>query len=210
MLNDWVTPHENFHAVLDKPIFFYWLIAASFKLFGLSEWAARLPSALAAFGCLVLIYRFALARWGPWEAFWSVLVLLTSTEFFILARTVIFDMSLTFFLTLALWTFYEATHSDHIRRRRVWCLVLYSALAVATLIKGLIGVVIPGMVFFFYLLLSNRWVVLRRIYLIPGVLLFFAIVLPWYLAANAQNDGYLHYFLWDELRGAKATKVFIP
>lgn len=207
-LHDWITPHENFHAVLDKPIFFYWLIAASFKFFGLSEWAARLPSVLAAFGCLVLIYRFVLARWGRWEAFWSVLILLTSAEFFILARVVIFDMSLTFFMTLAFWAFYEAAHTEPAKQRRIWCLVLYSALAIATLIKGLIGVVVPGMVFFFYLLLSNRWAVLRRIYLIPGVLLFFAIVLPWYLAADAHNDGYLRYYLWDEHFGRFTTTEF--
>jgi 4-amino-4-deoxy-L-arabinose transferase-like glycosyltransferase len=198
LLGDWVTPHENFQAVLDKPIFLYWLIAASFKFFGLSEWAARLPPALAAFACLVLVYRFVLARWGRWEAYWSVLILLTSAEFFILARTVIFDMPLTFFLTLALWAFYEAAHSERANQRRVWCLALYSALGIATLIKGLIGVILPGMVIFFYLLLSNRWAVLRRIYLIPGALLFFAIVSPWYLAADARNDGYLHYYLWDE------------
>lgn len=208
VLHDWITPHENFHAVLDKPIFFYWLIATSFKFFGLSEWAARLPSALAAFGCLVLVYRFVLARWGRWEAFWSVLILLTSAEFFILARVVIFDMTLTFFMTLAFWAFYEAAHTEPAKQRRIWCLVLYSALAIATLIKGLIGVVVPGMVFFCYLLLSNRWAVLRRIYLIPGVLLFFAIVLPWYLAADAHNDGYLHYYLWDEHFGRFTTSEF--
>jgi hypothetical protein len=54
LLNDWITPHENFFPVLDKPVFFYWLIAISYKAFGLSQWAARLPSALAAFGCLAL------------------------------------------------------------------------------------------------------------------------------------------------------------
>jgi 4-amino-4-deoxy-L-arabinose transferase-like glycosyltransferase len=54
LLNDWITPHENFFPVLDKPMFFYSLIAISYKAFGLSQWAARLPSALAAFGCLAL------------------------------------------------------------------------------------------------------------------------------------------------------------
>ena len=198
VLNDWITPHENFHVVLDKPIFFYWMIAASFKIFGLSAWSARLPSALAAFACLVVVYRFCLTRWGRWEAYWSVLILLTSMEFFILARTVIFDMPLAFFLTLAFWAFYEAAQSEDAGRRRIWCLVLYSALGIATLIKGLIGVALPGMVIFFYLLLTNRWAVLRRIGLIPGALLFLAIISPWYLAANVRNDGYLHYYLWDE------------
>jgi len=56
LLGDWVTPYENFLPTLDKPVFFYWLVAISFKLFGLSEWSARLPSALAGLGCIFLVY----------------------------------------------------------------------------------------------------------------------------------------------------------
>src|SRR6266850_3039309 len=89
VLNDWITPHENFHAVLDKPIFYYWLVALSYKLFGVSEWSARLPSALAAMACAWLVYCFARARWGRGEALWAVLILLTSTEFFLMGRIVI-------------------------------------------------------------------------------------------------------------------------
>ena len=198
VLNDWVTPHENFHPVLDKPIFFYWLIAGAYALFGVSEWAARLPSAFAALGCLALVYRFSRLRGGRWLALWSVLILLTSVEFFVLARIVIFDMTLTFFITLALYSFYEAAHTENVKWRRIWCLALYAALAAATLIKGLVGVAVPGMVIFFYLLLSKQWSVLRRIHLISGTALFLAIVLPWYLAAEARNPGYLYYYFWQE------------
>ena len=115
VLNDWITPHENFHTVLDKPAFYYWLVALSYKLFGVSEWSARLPSALAAMACAWLVFYFARARWGRWEALWAVLILLTSTEFFLLSRIVIFDMTLTFCQTLALTSFYEAAHTDGTR-----------------------------------------------------------------------------------------------
>jgi 4-amino-4-deoxy-L-arabinose transferase-like glycosyltransferase len=208
VLNDWVTPHENFHPVLDKPMFFYWLLVISYKLFGVSEWAARLPSALAALACLILVYRFADRRWGRWEALWSALILLTCVQFFVLARIVILDMSLTFFLTLALCAFYEAVHSDDAKSRRWWCLAMYFSLGTATLIKGLIGVVVPGMVCVFYLLLTHRWSILRRFYLIPGALIFLAIVLPWYLQADARHDGYLRYFLWDEHFGRFTSENF--
>jgi 4-amino-4-deoxy-L-arabinose transferase-like glycosyltransferase len=208
VLNDWVTPHENFHAVLDKPMFFYWLIALSFKIFGLYEWAARLPSALAALGCVLLVYRFARARWGRWEAMWSALILLTSTQFFILARVVIFDMTLTFLQTVALWAFYEAVHTEDTNRRRNLCVIMYLALGGGTLIKGLIGVVIPGIVFFFYILLRRRWQTLRKLYLIPGVLLFLAVVSPWYLQADARNGGYLSYYVWAEHFGRYTSANF--
>jgi 4-amino-4-deoxy-L-arabinose transferase-like glycosyltransferase len=208
ILNDWLTPHENFYPVLDKPIFFYWLIALSYKFFGVSEWAARLPSALSALGCVGLIYYFVRRRWGQWEALWSGLILLGSVEFFILSRVVIFDMSLAFFLTLALCAFYEVAHSDNVNRRRVLCVVLYAALGVATLIKGLVGVVVPGMIIFFYLLSTKGWSILRHIYLIPGTILFAAIAAPWYLQMDAVHPGYLKYYLWDEHFGRFASGDF--
>jgi 4-amino-4-deoxy-L-arabinose transferase-like glycosyltransferase len=208
VLNDWLTPHENFYPVLDKPIFFYWLIAVFYKLLGVSEWTARLPSFLAALGCLVLVYRFAQSHWGRWAALWSALVLVTSVEFFILARIVIFDMALTFFETVALLAFYEAQRSENRLRRAALCLAMYLALAVGTLIKGLVGVVIPGMVFFVFILLRRRWHVLRRMYLVPGVGIFIAVVLPWYLQAEARNPGYLHYYLWAEHFGRYTSATF--
>ena len=208
VLNDWVTPHENFHPVLDKPVFFYWLVAIAYKIAGVSQWAARLPSVLAALGCLALVYHFAVLRWDRWTGLWSVLILLTSVEFFSLARVVIFDMPLTFFLTLGLCAFYEASHADSLQWRRVCSFALYLALAAATLIKGLIGVVVPGMVIFFYLLLTRRWALLRRIYPVPGALLFLAIVSPWYLLAESRNPGYLYYYFWQEHFGRFATNEF--
>ncbi|HKH21066.1 MAG TPA: glycosyltransferase family 39 protein, partial [Gammaproteobacteria bacterium] len=144
LLNDWITPHENFHAVLDKPMFFYWLIALSFKLFGVSEWAARLPSALAAFSCVLVVYLFVRRWWGEWEARWSVLALITSAGVFVFSRIVIFDMTLTAGITLALSAFYQAAHAPESKANWRVCAILYLALAAATLTKGLVGLVVPG------------------------------------------------------------------
>ncbi|HEX6437452.1 MAG TPA: glycosyltransferase family 39 protein [Candidatus Binatia bacterium] len=208
LLNDWVTPHEDFFPVLDKPMFFYWLIAISYKAFGVNEWAARLPSVLAALGCFALVYSFARIRWGPWEALWSGLILISGVEFFILSRVVIFDMSLTFCISLALYSFYQAAHADAAMQRRIYCLLMYGALAAGTLIKGLVGLLIPGLIIFFYLLIANRWSNLGSVYLIPGALLFLALVTPWYLLAEARNSGFIRYYLWDEHFGRFATASF--
>ena len=208
LLNDWITPHENFHAVLDKPMFFYWLIALSFKLFGVSEWAARLPSALAAFSCVLVVYLFVRRWWGEWEARWSVLALITSAGVFVFSRIVIFDMTLTAGITLALSAFYQAARAPESKASWGVCAILYLALAAATLTKGLVGLVVPGMVFFFYLLLSKSWSVLRRIRLIPGAALFLLVVAPWYILAETHNPGYLHYYLWEEHFGRFATTKF--
>jgi 4-amino-4-deoxy-L-arabinose transferase-like glycosyltransferase len=208
VLNDWITPHENFHPVLDKPIFFYWLIALAYKVFGISEWAARLPSALAALACIGVVHWFVRRRWDFWTAQWSGLILLTSLGFFLLARVVIFDMNVTLFLALALCAFYEGAHADDSTKRRIFCLLLYASLAIATLIKGLIGIVLPGMVIFFYLLITKQWFLLRRIYLIPGVILFLVIVIPWYLKVDAIHPGFLRYYFWDEHVGRFTSSEF--
>jgi len=208
LLHDWITPHENFHAVVDKPIFFYWLIALSYKFFGVSEWSARLPSAMAAFGCILVVYFFVRRWWSEWEARWSVLILATSAGFFIFSRIVIFDMTLTAFITLALWAFYQAAHGTEPTADWGTCALLYVALGAATLTKGLVGLVVPGMIFFFYLLLGNSWSVLRRIHLLPGGLLFLLVVAPWYIMAETHNPGYLRYYLWDEHFGRFATNKF--
>jgi 4-amino-4-deoxy-L-arabinose transferase-like glycosyltransferase len=198
LLRNWITPHENFLPVLDKPIFFYWLIALAYQLFGVSEWSARLPSALAALGCLVVVYRFARMGRGVWAARWSMLILLTSTEFFLLARVVISDMTLTFFITVALVSFYSAVRSENQRTRLLSCLLMYTALGLGTLVKGLPGLVVPGMVAFFYVLLTRKWRLLRELHLIEGAVLYLLLVTPWYAWAGAENPGYLGYFLRQE------------
>lgn len=198
LLGDWVTPHENFLPTLDKPIFFYWLVAIAFKLLGLSEWSARLPSALAALGCVVLVYRFARLQSGVREALWSSLILVTSLEFALFSRFVIFDMTLTFFIALGLFSFYAVTKTDNLRSGKFHALTMYAAMAIGTLVKGPVASVVPGMVIFFYLILTRQWFLLRRLNILTGILVYFTIVTPWYWWAEARNPGYLRYFLWEE------------
>jgi 4-amino-4-deoxy-L-arabinose transferase-like glycosyltransferase len=173
-------------------------VAISFKLFGVSEWAARLPSALAALGCLLLVYRFARRQWGSLEALWSCLVLATSIEFYLFARLAISDMSLTLFLSWALFSFYAAAQADDMRSKLFHSLLMYAAFGVGTLIKGPIAIVLPGLVIFVYLLVTGQWSLLLRLSLLRGVLIFCVIVAPWYLCAEAKNPGYLRYFLVEE------------
>jgi 4-amino-4-deoxy-L-arabinose transferase-like glycosyltransferase len=198
LLKDWVTPHYDFIPRLDKPISYYWLIALSYKIFGVSEWSARLPSALAALGCLAVVYGFTRLLFGPWAALWSVLVLLSSVEFIVISRIVILDMVFTFFLTCALCCFATAARERERDKRKLLFLLMYAACGAATLVKGPIGFLLPGAIVFFYLLLSRRWHLLREIQLVPGVAIFLAVVAPWYVAAEVRNPGYLRYFLLYE------------
>ncbi len=200
LTKDWVTPHNNFMPVLDKPFFSYWLIALSYKLFGTSEWSARLPSALAGLGSLVVIYLFTRSLLGIWEALWGTLVLATSVEFFLLSRIVILDMALSFFITLSLFSFYCGLHTDDKAKGRIFCFLMFVMMGGATLVKGPIGFILPGMVISAYLLLARKWALVRKMTMdiVLGSLLFFLIVAPWYTWVEVRNPGYLHYFLWEE------------
>jgi len=195
---DWVTPHDDFVPVLDKPIFLHWLIALCYKLFGVSEWSARLPSALAGLGSVILIYLFARKFLGFWEALWSSLILASCVLFYALSRIVIFDMSLNFCVTLSLCSFFWAAGSQNGFKQKAFYMVMYAAMGVATLFKGPIGLFLPGMVIVVYMLLARKWFLLRQMRLFYGLILFLAIVAPWYIAAEIRNPGYLYYFLWKE------------
>ncbi|MBI1997032.1 MAG: glycosyltransferase family 39 protein [Deltaproteobacteria bacterium] len=198
VLNNWAIPHENFLPALDKTIFLYWLIAIAYKLFGVSEWSARLPSALAALGCLLLVYKFARDRWGNWVALWSTLILLTNIQFFFYSRLVIFDMTLTFLTTLALIEYSQAldTGDPHSRPRHI--VLMSAAMGLATLAKGPIGALLPAMVVFFHLLLLRRWAFLTWRNLLLGGIVFSAIVAPWAGWTETKHPGYLRYFFWEE------------
>ncbi|HEX9454541.1 MAG TPA: glycosyltransferase family 39 protein [Candidatus Binatia bacterium] len=195
---DWVTPHNDFLPALDKPMAFFWLVAAAYKVFGISEWSARLPSALAALGCLVLVYQFSRKLWGVRAALWSVLIWTTSIEVFFLARVVIFDMALTLCITLALMAFYTALHSEDETSRKRNCCLMYIAMGVGSLIKGPIALIIPAIIVGLFLVLTKRLRFLGRMSLPTGALIFLTIVIPWYVWAEARNPGYLKYFLWEE------------
>jgi hypothetical protein len=198
LLNNWAIPHENFLPALDKTIVLYWLIAIAYKCFGVSEWSARLPSALAALGCLLLVYRFARDRWGNWVALWSTLILLTNIQFFFYSRLVIFDMTLALFMTLALIEYHQAleTGDPHARPRHI--ALMSAAMGLATLAKGPIGALLPAMVIFFHLLLLRRWSFLAWRNLLLGGIVFSAIVAPWAGWTETRYPGYLRYFFWEE------------
>jgi len=195
---DWVTPYYDFLPRLEKPAFYYALTALSYKLFGISETAARFPSAASAFAALLLVYFFTRRLLGAWPALWSGLVLLTCVEFSVFSRIVILDMTLAFFITLALSAFYLASAAERGGKKRAYYFLMYAALGCATLVKGPIGVVIPGMIVAAYLAVRRKWSAPLEMELGWGLLIFFAIVAPWYAWAEIRRPGYLAYFLGQE------------
>ncbi len=174
---DWLSPRIYGHYWFDKPIMIYWLIAASFKIFGITEFAARFPSAIFSAASVAFIYWFGNRLFHNIRvALLSAMVLATSLEFWILGRMIITDAVLFFYTSLSLATLYLGM----IEKKYLFYIVAYVAAALAVLTKGPVGIVLPGIIIISYILLTRQWNLFKRLYLLSGVLLFLLVAGPWY------------------------------
>ncbi len=177
---DWVSPRIYGNVWFDKPIFFYWLTALSFQLFGFSEWAARLAPALFAAVGVVLLYWFVSKTITRRSALLAVVIMGTSFEYIVLAKLVITDMVFFVFNCTALGFFYLGyVKMDGTKR---WYLAAYASMALAVLTKGPIGALLPVLVMLLVILMQRNWRELKEMYWLTGALLFAIVALPWYAA----------------------------
>jgi 4-amino-4-deoxy-L-arabinose transferase-like glycosyltransferase len=195
---DWVTPWWNGERFFDYPVWGYWMVALSFRLFGVSEWAARLPVALAASAVVVAAFLLLLVwplaaepaqrRYG--RALLGAAVLATSPGWIGWGRTSTTDMFLSSAISLALFGFLLALrHPHHPRLAPLGRIGLAGFSAVAVLAKGPVGLLLPGLVIVVFLSLTGQWGPwLRPWRLLAMALLFLGVCLPWYAAA-AQVNG---------------------
>jgi 4-amino-4-deoxy-L-arabinose transferase-like glycosyltransferase len=191
--HNWVTPFLYGRPWLEKPVLYYWQAMLCFKIFGVSDWVARLPSAMDATAMVVAIYLF-FRQFRRGFQLDAALITASTAGVIGLSRSASTDMPLaaTFSIALLAWlAWYEGG-------RRRWLLVFYFFLALATLAKGPVAVVLAGIII---LLFAVAWRNLRLVGQTlwwPGVLLFFATVLPWYVAVQRQNPGFFHSFIIEQ------------
>jgi 4-amino-4-deoxy-L-arabinose transferase-like glycosyltransferase len=192
----WIVPHFNGLPFLDKPVGLFWMIAASFRLVGIGELGARLPSAVGAV-CLLLA-TFAIARrlLGTRHALVAAVVLGTAPLVMIFARLTIFDMPFTALVTLTIWALVEGRLSTENRR---WYVLAGLAMGGAMLTKGPVGVAVPML----------AWAAARgslpqpdgprgRAPALVVSLVFLAVVVPWIVAVAIREPGFLRYAVIDE------------
>lgn len=178
-LSGWLTPHYNGAIWFDKPPLFYWLTALSMRKFGVSEFAARLPSALLGVGLIALTYALARRAYpdSPNAGLWSGLVLATTVQFFMLSHASVTDMTLAFTLTAALLGVYCWIATG----RGAWIAAAGAMTGLATLAKGPVAIVLIGLLVILFLLLSRQAKRLLSPMLWAGFALCLLIALPWYL-----------------------------
>jgi len=167
--NNWLSPQIYGDFWYDKPPLYYWLVAGCFSLFGMSEFAARLPSGLMAVATTILVYQAGVKLFDRRTGLFSALILITSLEFFYMAKAAVTDMTLTFCFTAALLAF--------LLKRYYW---LYLFAALATITKGPIGLAFPIIIILLYLAAGKRWSYLREMKIPQGIFIYLLVAAPWY------------------------------
>ena len=193
---DWVTPHANGVRYLEKPPLMYWLTAASFRLFGVNEFALRLPTALGVIALVGVVTLMARRASGVRAAIIAGLCTAFSAGTYLFTRETLHDIWLVLFVTLAMYAFFE-WYRDSLHSLR-HALLFYAAMAGAVMCKSLIGVAFPvGIVTVFFLLSRERpkW---RTLHVLPGFLLFLSLAVPWHWLAAIRNQGFLGFFFVSE------------
>ena len=191
----WVVPTLMGEPYLDKPPLFYWLVALSYKCFGISEASARLVPALAVHLTILVVYLLGRRSLGERPAFWAAMLLTVAPGYLGVARFLVLDGLLTFCITTSILCGFEAVRTG-IFRRKWWIMAaVFSGLGFLT--KGPISEVLffPPLMVFGWLTQRSAKVRWFDVLLFAGVVI--GVNLPWYIAMVLQRPEFLGYFFWE-------------
>ncbi|WP_261527700.1 glycosyltransferase family 39 protein [Burkholderia multivorans] len=192
---DWITPRYNGYKYFEKPPLQTWLNALTFAWFGIGEWQARLYTALASFAGVLLVGFTGARLFNPLSGFLAAVVLASSPYWNLMGHFNALDMGLAFWMALSLCALLLAQRPG-LRPAAVrgWMWLCWAAMAFAVLSKGLVGVILPGAVLVLYTLIARDWALWKRLYLVSGLVIFFAIAAPWFVLVQQRNPEFFNFF----------------
>ena len=187
-----VTPILYSRPWLEKPALYYWRAMGFFREFGVSDWSARLPSTSGAFVLVFLIYLH-MRRFRPGGQLDAALITASSLGIIAFARGASTDMQLAAPFCIGMLGWYAWYETG----KKFWLFDLYFFGAAATLAKGPVAPFLALTIICLFLGLRREWSALRRTIWIPGILLYFAMVLPWYIAVQRRNPTFYRSFFLE-------------
>ena len=200
--HDWVTPVLNGTAWLEKPVLYYWGAILSYKLFGVSDWAARVPSATMATLLVFSVYLF-LRRFRPGSQLDGALIVASSVAMIGFARAASTDMPLTAMLGSRFW---RGTPGWRLTRSAGWrCLFLPGA---GDTREGAVAPFLALLIIVAFCLVLRDFKVLARMLWLPGLAIYFAVVLPWYVLVQIRNPQFLRVFFMEHNLQRFSTNMF--
>lgn len=205
---DWITPTLNGHAWLEKPVLYYWQAILTFSLAGVTGQAARIPAAVDASVLVAAVYFF-LRRFRPGSELDGAIIAASSAGMIGFARAAATDMPLaaTFSISLLAWyAFYESDKT--IARGRVYLAIFYAFLALGTLAKGPVAPVFAATIICAFAGLRRDWSAIRKSLWIPGIGIYCAIALPWYIAVQIRNPQFFRFFILEHNLGRFSQDIY--
>jgi 4-amino-4-deoxy-L-arabinose transferase-like glycosyltransferase len=185
---DYVVPYFNNQLRLDKPPLAYWAQVASYRVFGENDFAARLPSAIAAAFIALSLLAWGTRIGGDRVGWWAAIIFTLSLQTFVHAKAAVADMWLVLFVTIAHWAGYELLQRSTFNLQWRWWWIFYLSLALGFLAKGPIAW-IPLLTVMTTIVLARDWQLARHFKFLRGISLMLAVVALWGIPALIQTHG---------------------
>lgn len=190
--HDYVTPYLNHIKYFEKPIFFYWLETLAISLFGLSLWSVRSVNVLLSLlGCLATYYT-ATKLYNRLTGLFAAFILGTSTLYFVMTNMVSLDLPVTVFIAISLYAFLLGVKQPN-KQLRFFSIAAVSA-ALAVLAKGLMGIVLPGLIISIWTVLFSQWRQIKWRYIGFAFLVFLLVAVPWHIIVNLRNPEFFNFY----------------
>ena len=193
----WLVPTYDGIDYLDKPALYFEAVSVSLAIFGNNETAARLPSAVSGIALIGIVVAFCRKVYGIRCGLLAAIIVATTPLFLINARTVIFDITLAFFVSGAIFAGYLAESAEG-NSRRNWYLAGAASAGLATLVKGPVGFLVPALVLLIFNRVEGRAGAWKRLFAPRNLLVFFGVTLPWFVGLCLVHPDFLHYGLVEE------------
>ncbi len=187
--SDYINPTFNYQPRFNKPPLSYWIVAAFYHLFGVSETTERFAIMIGALTMIATAFALGRLMLSIEAGLFAALALGASPRFLMFSRRIMIDVYLAMFMGLALLFFVLAENRPH--RRRLYLALMYAAVGFGILTKGPVAVVLPALAFFIYLAVTGDLSRIRRVMLPAGLVIVTAIVLPWYATVYSEH-GWLY------------------
>jgi 4-amino-4-deoxy-L-arabinose transferase-like glycosyltransferase len=201
--HDWITPTLGGQPWLEKPPLYYWQAMLAYSLFGVSAWAARVPSALDATFMVIGIYLF-LRRFRRGVELDAALITASCAGVIGYARAASMDMALASAFTigmLAWWAWRETA-------KRAYLVLFFAFLALGTLAKGPVAPFLGALVILLYCAMVREPHFAMETLWLPGILIFCAIALPWYVAVQMRNPQFFREFIVEHNLARFSTNLY--
>ncbi len=206
---DWVTARLDGVPYFEKSPLKFWLIAGSFKIFGVHDWAARVPVSLSAVILSWLVFRMGAWAFSVRAGLYAGLAMATCVGLFLFTRFQIPESALAVTIALAMWSFLRAIDPEE-QRPEAWAAIMAASIGTGLIFKGLIAAVFPIAASLLYLVFTRQLfsqTVRNRLHPWRGLAIVLAIAAPWHILAAIRNPplfdfslhsgpGQYHGFLW--------------